>query len=356
MLNHAWRWIVARTGAVIIGAMLVFGIACILAELVWGSPGDVQSPTFLNRAADFLGAVGTAALGGGISGAVIKIMATEGVFLNAVAAVAYGPEGLERRSDKERAEVWRALTRMIYLPFLRPSDLTGAGDAGRQALASELEQAIAKTFTYEQKFYIRRLNRRLEVCWAEPSHQIIEVTDIQEIVIVPFKNNDPIEWVTESTPDSGLSMNDYSIREVECSIWPEQKNPSVSQETDKSKITTHLLAGSGRYEVNRRRVLKWRLDSDPVLAFLSPYVVRELHVAIDNRADDLIIAFKDNGGRRLFQTVAGEGKHLQPHEYTALKASSLLLPDQGFSLTLVRRQTAPPVPAVDTGSASAVGD
>lgn len=315
-----------------IWALVVLGVVGVGIGVIWG---DHYSDSNLKLFAAYIGDVGGAMIGGGVAGAVIKLLAVEGVFLDAVAAVAYSADGLTRRSEADRTQLWRDLTRMIYLPFLGQPTSQSQPRIASQELAAEIEQAITKTFTYNRKFYIQKLHRRLELRWADEAKRRIEVVDIQTIEIIPFRSDEKITWSSRSTPDAGRKMDDYEIKDVECSIKPEPPQKPDITTSDQARVTNWVLQDSDKYEMYRHRNLRWTLNADPVLAFESPYVVRNLTIDIFNRAEGLRITFRDIGGADLFQKKGGVGKQIEYEEHAALGATNLLLPDQGFLLLLL---------------------
>lgn len=339
MLKKLFARLKKHVGWSIIGVISAAGVAGILVDLFYGNV-PAGSETSFSTLANFLGSVGKAVLGGGVSGAIIKIMATEGFFLDAVAAVAYGPEGLERRGEEEQKEIWRNLTRMVYLPFLRPSELKDSPEEWRLTLASELEDSISKTFTYDKKFYIERLHRRLEVRWKDAAREVVEVLDTQDSTIIPFKKHEEAEWTTISTPDFGRGMQEYAIAEVECNITPKPAKPETIEVRDARRVATYYLQGHDKHDIHRYRVWSWALDIDPIMAFNSPYVVRGMDIDIHNRAEGLLISFKDHGRKDLFGISGGVGRQIEFGQYSSFKAQSLVLPDQGCLLLFLRQRPA----------------
>jgi hypothetical protein len=322
-----------RVGWVIVISICIFGILLIVLELFFGLDKGAEQ-TAVQKIIAFGGAVGRAALGGGVSGAVLKIMATEGFFLDAVASVAYGPAGLERRTDTERLEIWRNLTRKIYLPFLPVSDGGGFKDSPNSELFSEIEFAVARTFSYDKKFYIDRFHRKMDISWHDKEKKIIRIVDTQDIVLIPF-DKEPVLWVAQILTDYGRDISEYDIIEVELKINPPSNSAPVIEEAPQCRTITYKLEGGGKHEIHRRRVWKWCLTKDPLFASISPYVVRNSHVELNNAADDLRVAFKDHGGSGLFVINGGAGKQVDCGQYSSLKGQSLLLPDQGYLLLFV---------------------
>lgn len=329
--TRLWSWTRSNFGWILIFLLFLFGIGGIAAELAYAQSADARVAT----ASVFAGEVGKAALGGGFAGVILKLMTLQGIFLDAVAAVAYGPEGLSRRSEADRKHLWRELTRMIYLPFLTPSASSSARELNGQELAAQIERSITETFTYNQKFYIQRLHRRLEFTWADERARRIQVLETQTIEIVPFSDKEEIVWVATSAPDAGRSMAEYETAAEDYTITPQPQSPPKTNEDTDARQTTCVLKGSARYDVWRKRVRRWSLNADPILATVSPYVVQALTIDILNRAPGLRITFKDIGGATLFVASGGVGKQIDYLEESCLRLDHLLLPDQGYLLLLV---------------------
>jgi hypothetical protein len=251
---------------------------------------------------------------------------------DAMARACTSAEWLDRRSDL--IDLWRILTRRIYLPFLRP------GEPQEHTKLSELaigfEESIREQFSYEQNHFLRDLERRLDVSWRDPEQEMICLDEIVTFELAPFDASQPIEWKVERTADSVLELADYGMELLELTVdgTPDPGN-SVSVD-GRTETTTYKLSGKDRYRVYRRRRIYWRLDLDPTLEHTSTYVTHGLTLHITNAASGINILFNEIGGSKLFEKLGAIDQIIKFGETSSRRAKKVLLPNQGYLLVCHR--------------------
>jgi hypothetical protein len=252
---------------------------------------------------------------------------------------------MERRSDLP--DLWRALTRRIYMPFL--AEKLANGNGGARELAEALEGSIRDRFTYDRRLYLRDYNRRQEIVWADETRRVVQINDTVDFTIVPFVADEAVEWIVQRVADSVLPLGDYAenVSSFEINHCPTSPASTRLSEGGKTEIRVYALNGSPEYHLFMRRSISWVLDDDPTYEHISAYVTHRARLTIVNRAQGLnvlfnavggskLLPFKEVCGRELLPRVGGHGEMIGTGGESTRATRGAILPNQGYVLVFHR--------------------
>jgi hypothetical protein len=286
----AARW----KGWPIILAILISGLVfVIIGELLQQAAAETSVAHALGS---MLSKIGTVVVGGGVGGAVMKVMATEGFFLDAVAQVIYGREGMSRLSDDQLRGTWRDLTEHIYMPNL-VGPVTHENDDDLRRLRRDLQNAVAEKFNYRADFFIAKMDRVIEFKWADPACSRIWLSDENRTKLVPFNPQNSTTWQHSMQADAGTELKEYEIDELGCKFVDGRDVDKRFDINPDRRLTIYTLPPASQHEIIRNRALKWPLEKDPTFSFISPYVVNHADVTLVNQAQGLRVVISSMGKR-----------------------------------------------------------
>ncbi|MGO7028690.1 hypothetical protein ACCS69_33215, partial [Rhizobium johnstonii] len=234
--------------------------------------------------------------------------------------------------------------RLLYVPFLT-RELTDI-NVDAAALAKAVETSIDRRLRYDRKVYVKKLDRVIEVSWADSDHKDIRVRDISKFEFVPF-THEQIIWRTQRFPSGELTASQYRITRDKIGLKGSKiGKPKETQSTDGQVITSvytlPLLATGMPYLVTTDREREWYLDGDPTFEQTSPYVVDGGRITIKNKAKGIRLVYHDVGGAELFLPAdeADRCTHkwdvIRSDKEITLTSQQLLLPDQGYMIVISR--------------------
>lgn len=275
------------------------------------------------------------------AGAILKILAVEGFFSDALAEIIYGDAGIDRIGDEEKLALWRNLTMRIYIPSLhqeikRNRISNNNSNSDLDLFAGSLTSSVADRFSYNRQFYIKSVNRSVKI---ELDGAIVFITDEIESRLVPFDGAATVNWMSMRTAQGSLDLNGYEIKELMFSVrnkdGSECRCQGVTETNESTETTTYSLSGSTEYVVYWKRRRSWDVTKDCMLQQSSPYVVRDGTLRIENAAPGLQVQFMELGGEGLYRPIEGA----LPWVAGTLKLAhnGVLLPDQGFQLIMFLR-------------------
>jgi hypothetical protein len=273
-----------------------------------------------------------------IAGVILKILAVEGFFLDAVVRAAYGKEGLNRLSDDEKHNLWRDLTIMVYAPFIRlnsnpppPEDLA--------KLAGRLSDVIRSNFNLTRNFYHRNWRRRFEITWQEGNKgKVLVVNDDFRTNVIPFRFSEVVNWETQRIAEAHLEVGDYIETERDITIngvRPGEKD-CITVTDGRIIKKTYRLSGYKEYETHMDRDIGWQFDHDPTYSMAAIALVDGGSVEVANRAEGLQIVINEVGGSDLFKSSDSTIVGFERRYFGEIK--SVLLPGQGIQLIFVRER------------------
>jgi len=311
-----------------------FIISIVLIGTFFFVVGELVTPTY-TTVGPLCSKVGTVIIGGSVGGVILKLLATEGYFQDAVAQVIYGPEGLKRLSSDQLSVTWRTLTSRIYMPNL----LVAAGEkaADYEKLRHALQDAVASRFKYDADLLITNLNRHMEFTVPAPGEVRLVETTIS--TLLPFDPTKELSWKHQIQTDSGAKLSDYELKD-EYKLGDGSMIPTKVHQSDDgtSMITTYTLPAGVSHEVMRTKDWRWSIDKDPVFNFISPYLIQAATVTVVNSAPGVRVVLKDIGEKDLFSPFGGGKKIIEAGQKTILKTKKMILPEQGFLGVLLRIQ------------------
>ncbi len=300
---------------------------------------------------DFVKEVGKLIFVSGIAGAVFKIMATEGYFLQAVAEILYDEKGIEMLTAERRKTLWFNLLKAIYLsetekhgsdkydkhyldnPHIQMKD-SSDNDAKHYLdnLHRQMKDGIESQLPAGKDHFIHSSHRKILVTWANDERTILRLEDTTRSKYVSFSKTKPLVIEQHLWPASGVGLKSYITQ-----------NPNfVFKHNDTPNIQTISLPNGGEkttIEVSARPVHEftkthdWRLPllSDPFLEVKNPYLLSKLTLEISNKAEGLTIHFKPISDPAAFKFTIGSPE-LDPGKQFIIESQCLLFPSQGYLL------------------------
>ncbi|TCP80839.1 hypothetical protein C8J31_11480 [Rhizobium sp. PP-CC-2G-626] len=287
---------------------------------------------------DLLSGGGTAICAGGVSGAVMKILATEGFFLDAVADVMHKREGLERLSEKRLKEVWKDSTRLLHLRSFETDHKSDEVQHIVTKMRSDYEEALEASVPAKELHFVNSHSRVLEFSWHDRDRGILCIRDVTISEIIPFKSKEVLTWKGRVASDTNLNLNNVVMDEVSFKLISEDdaEHPikSVKSREGNEFVTEFTSAPRERHEVRRERNWKLPILTDPNFKTISPYIVSKADIFVKNNADGIRIIFSSIGKPNLFKPIDGDVATDCGRE-AHFRARRMLVPDQGYELYLL---------------------
>lgn len=274
--------------------------------------------------ADFSLDVSSAVLGGGVFAAIIKSSQFSKIFTQKLSDVIYSPDKYFKKEDI--LNKWKVLTVALLKPTL-PSDYKMAADEiSKQYLESEL------------KYRYEGLERKYDIKVSEDGVNAEIIQSVQAKIVIP-PGYDEVVMEHSFNAESEVYLKDLFINNKKVDI----EGGLFKDESDNGdwKFTINLLDyqlfdnGLGEKYLNYSRICKFttNLYKDPnMMLSLSKYV----------RGMVVKVRINDSGSFDLKGIGVALGDDAEPEEcaegwtwYRLADGDSLLLPGQGYTLTMV---------------------
>ncbi|MBY5515658.1 hypothetical protein [Rhizobium leguminosarum] len=256
---------------------------------------------------------------------------------------AHLPEKQLQHAERLSA-IARETMRIIYMPFVTKHLVENNSDV--RSLAQAIDRALDRQFRYNQKVYVRNLQRTITVEWADELCKQISVRVESRFEFVPF-THEPIVWKTQRFSSGELSSSDYTTYndDIELEAGAIEHIEEVVSADGQVTTTTHtlpLLDPGSPYVIVSDRKSGWKLDSDPTYEQTSPYVVDGTVLKIRNLAEGIRLVYHDVAGTGLLLPELNEQRCTPNWDVIsfgaeiALKSEYLLLPGQGYMVVISR--------------------
>ncbi len=298
------------SGFVLISLASIFGSQ--LNSFLW----DGVSDTLIN--------IASAILGGGVFAAIIKSSQFSEIFMNNLSDVVYSPS--KAFSDEEVLRRWTLLTEALLKPTL-PSNYT--------VVANEIKKQF---FEGELKYHFEGLERRYDIKISDDGDSA-NIKQVAQTKVVVAPGNEAVVIKQQFSTVSEVTLRDVFINNKKINI-----DECLSQDaSDKSiynfeiKVSDYDLIdnGSGDKYINMTRIYEFDLNirEDPnMILNLNRYV------------KGLVVKVKVQGPGTF--DLKGIGLSLRNQAspvvctegwtwYTLAGEENLLLPGQGYTLTIV---------------------
>ena len=139
IFDRIYRFCLRHIGWFLIAIISMIGIGL----FIWGK----YELSFLqtgetDKWADIAAGLGTLLCASGVSGAVLKLIATQGFFKEAVAEVMYGEHAMGKLSEAAIVEIWAQATKLLYLRNMRVDDAPDANRLIIENLRNDVSSAM----------------------------------------------------------------------------------------------------------------------------------------------------------------------------------------------------------------------
>jgi hypothetical protein len=325
-------WKLISSNILVIAA--IFGIILI----VFDDAINIFISNFFNLRPSVFEKIGFAILSGGVAGAILKVFATAGHFLEAVSEASMIPSSINKISQNTQNKAWDRITSILFLKNFDPDSIKHAD------IASSVCKSIKEHIQYDSNVYMKPQNRRLEFSWSSEKNSIIQILDEQSMTICVLDDNKKAEWNIHTRADNGGGINDYNINVDSMSINPDPISVKEIEIGKTEKRKTYELISDKNTDVIVNRTLTWNIEIDNSFIFSSPYFVSGSTIKIVNNAKNLRLVCKEVGhkigGNKLY-TVKSKNMEIDFNDHQFLTAESLLLPGQGFQISMFKTRVPP---------------
>lgn len=300
---------------------------------------SVIAPGQTDLTGEIFAGLGTLICASGVSSSVMKIIATEGFFMDAVAEVVHGHSGLRRLSDEKIAQTWAAATRMLYLKNMDADKVARENREGIEALRSQVEEGIRTRFPSGAEHFIRKSTRHIQVKWADKDKQIVEYSETTLSKVITFDRAKPLVlplkircWANTTLDEYQMIENTAELKNAGGEIL---KTISKTNTEKTERTTTYTSQPKDTHEVLRKSRCTVPILKDPNWHSISTFLIQEMEIYIENLEPDLVVVYNSLGNDTLFERVDG-GEIVLQGQRTHLRARGTILPGQGYGLTFVK--------------------
>jgi hypothetical protein len=336
MFWKAYGFLKLRIGWVFIFMTVVAGVVLYLLGkyLEYGTPAGQHS-----FASEICTGLGTLVLVSGVSGAIMKILAVEGFFLDAVAEDAHGEKGLARLNDAKLHETWLNATRMLHLRNMETDHESAEMKSLIAEMRAQFEKELQSRIPSSEKHFLQWHERTLDIEWLDREKSIVRIIDTVNSELIPFKSEESLSWTASIYSEAGTPITDAIVTELENKLRncgdEELKLERETVEDGKRILTRFTSLPKPKHEIWRKR--EWRLNilNDPNFFTISPYIVRRADIRIHNKANGLAVAIIYIGSGKLFSSVSGS-RYIRDGESAHIRLDRMMLPEQGYGLTLIK--------------------
>lgn len=369
------RWLSRNRFPVSIGVLLFTGSVGFLSDQIgWTSHAEAQETACAARTGAFLStgdclqltwsrflgvleALWPTVLGGGIAGAVLKIVAMEGYFLDAVGNVMFGRHGIERMDDAARVRVWRDLTNAIYLPL--PRDAAASGHVlAKPEFEERFSSAIDQVCDYEEDYLLQNVDRTIKIVWDEKAAgRILGILTWFDARVIPYDPAEEVQYKIKRRVSAGQTLPAYNPKDQ---IFVQRLGESVadfqqriaSGDTEKIEVKQvsstetelfitlrrdrHDLLEGKYYTIVRRVELSLDLHEDNVYEMVPSVPIDGIRLTIRNQAEGVAVQLYELGWKEKLTAKNGGGRTLTPGQDGTYTGSDVFLPHQGCLLIFNR--------------------
>lgn len=284
------------------------------------------------RLREFLLAVGSAALSGGVFAWLTKLAQLGGVFRDELERIIYGKKYLSRRADS--VEMWLNATRSLYEP--RFPELVNRLD----------ESALRAVLPTDRRFFLRDARRVVTLSPATGKPGWISVSQKMEATLVTEAGRGKVERTSyfefpEGAYEAGAV--ERMIENQRSSYFPAGTTRADARECTRDEILDKKYAENGsclvtfgaRLDAGTVYVVRdeWSDEQDTavdnVISFIAASYVDGLEVVVSYPPESMIVQFHALGGAQ-FSDVRPPTPGVSIHK----SAEQLLFSDAGFLLTM----------------------
>lgn len=336
---------------------LVFWIPGSIAIYSWNGPPEVRPAFWFFLLKD----LGSIILISGVVGVFSDFLRYSGVIHDTVVDVFRSEETksiichsvdfdhlIEKRSDRD--DVWRRLTRRIYLRDTDPTRVDGT------PLSRQVELAIGRRFPAEDEFLYRDLKRTLILNWKDENESVLSIVEIIDCEIIPFTPTKECTITSTFTAGAGLKVEDYGRYEdellldgVKINILPSEIKGEPIKIPDKGMVNVSAVLNNNYQKINvkippcnhmhcrRKRKSIQNVLIDPTLIRTSPGIVDGLELKVECQISGLKMQFETIGlpDGSMPELLDKDTKFYRPLD-SDRRYKGIVLPEEGYMLTLWR--------------------
>jgi hypothetical protein len=288
----------------------------------------------------FIKDIGAIICAGAISGAVLKVMAVEGYFLEAVAEVAHGSRGLHLLSHNKLKAAWRSISEALYLEHAKANtDATPATRELINAMRSELQDELERKYPVGDTMFVNNSSRTIEVTWEDERLGIVNLSESLRSEYVPYNASIPLvmEYDIESAPN--IDISDYGISAAVPILLNGGKDDLVCESNNLDDKKTYRIKVTSKpreiHQILREKKMKIPIQFDPILSSRSPFHTRRIEVRLKNNAPGLRIVIDTIGTKDKFEYRSGS-ERVDYNETAIFTSKSAILKGEGYSLVFFK--------------------
>lgn len=283
--------------------------------------------------------LGSLMLISGMSGGLIKILAVEGVFLNAIREVVFSEHGLKNLSREKVESIWQNSSQILFLENMKSDQEDEKIIKITEDVLKIYKQEMLKPPKKHENYFSADLDRNMVVSWHDKNKSIIKIDDWSRSIQIPFKHKEPLIMKNVISTLASTEEIQSMVETVSTKLISEGDDKLIpSEKISKDKKTVTILLKSEpkfKHEIIRERRWKLSLKSEPNIFAITPVIIKNMKLEIENKAEDLIVIVSRLGGEDKFQNIRGN-KTVLFNEKSSMRLLAPLMPEQGYCVTFVK--------------------
>lgn len=316
-----------RTPGLIFGGCVVAGIFLMFAG-AFAEPG--ASALSGNWALNLIGKIGQLAVISGVIGAVTRYIVMTNVIKDELAELLLNNDKVLERRKYELPELWRKLTQLIYLPWMREVS------AEELVFSEKVHKSIESSFNYEVPYYVCDLKKIFRVGWEDEKNKILAVEESSSFTVVPFEGATKVNYETYFIPAEDSAFEDYALSRESFKVdGVEEKIIPID---GKKGSGYNPLSGKNSYRIDSVEKYQLNLRKDPLIFVRCPYVVDGVQIFVkdaDNNTKGMSSVFVDSTAKEIFEVPVIGDQRDSPRIEQVFDCKGVILPGQGFLLVFV---------------------